>query len=373
MDVQRSYYTANYNTAGIYFEMKNYNTAYFYVKKILQYYTTSEEAKMLLVDICMELEKYEEAKENILELLENNRQDYRLWNLLSQIYQYLKEYDKSLESGWKAISISRGEDSQQINFGYLIYEIAIESPETDVKAYAKKWLEIFPDNPITLHMGNAMINAVSISQIDSRFVREIFDVFAEDFESVLHGLDYSVPSIMSDYLDSLSNNAKLKKMRILDAGCGTGLCGQYLKKYAKFFGLDGVDISEKMLQIAHAKKIYNHLYNHEVSDFLYNNKNRYDLINAADVYTYFGDLNRLFYLLQRSLKKGGRIIFSITENNINDNDYFLYISGRFVHKREYVEAILQKNGFFVEKINRFHLRNEGENKVYGWVIMALKN
>lgn len=52
-------------------------------------------------------------------------------------------------------------------------------------------------------MGNAILNAENVSQINSLFVREIFDAFADDFEDVLQSLDYSVPSLMSKYLDSL--------------------------------------------------------------------------------------------------------------------------------------------------------------------------
>ena len=56
----------------------------------------------------------------------------------------------------------------------------------------------------------------------------------------------------------------------------------------------------------------------------------------------------------------------------NDNDYFLHASGRFLHSRKYIEDSLKRQGFFVEKINRFRLRNEGDKKVFGWIIMAQK-
>ena len=369
---RQDFYTANFNTAGIYFETKDYQTAYFYAKRTVQYYPQSQEAQALFANICLEMNKPDEAVEVLARLYEKKPTDYWVCNSISQAYQQLKKYDSALDMGWRAVNISKGENSQQINFGYLLYEIAIESPYADVKSYARKWADKYPENPIVKHMSNAILSAENISRSDGAFVREIFDVFAEDFESVLQGLDYSVPSMMANDLALLFGSVKLKKMKILDAGCGTGLCGKYLKKYAKFRGLDGVDISPKMLEIAKRKKVYTHLYNQDLNLFLSEHTDSYDLINAADVFTYFGELNGLFVLLYNALRKGGRVLFSVSENNENKRDYFLHRSGRFLHSRRYVEDSLKHQGFFIEKLYRVRLRNEGDKKVYGWIVMAQK-
>mgnify|MGYP006932562741 CR=1 FL=1 len=47
-------------------------------------------------------------------------------------------------------------NDQQINFGYLLYEIAVESPATDVLSHARRWQREYPDNPIVRHMTGAM-------------------------------------------------------------------------------------------------------------------------------------------------------------------------------------------------------------------------
>ena len=80
----------------------------------------------------------------------------------------------------------------------------------------------------------------------------------------------------------------------------------------------------------------------------------------------------LFVLLYNSLRKGGRILCSVSENYENENDYFLHPSGRFLHNRKYVENSLKHQGFLIEKIYRVRLRNEGEKEVYGWIVMAQK-
>lgn len=372
LDVQRDFYTANFNAASIYYDLRDYNTAYFYAKKTYQSYPESEEVQALLSNICIELGKNTEALQLLSDLYAKNPNDYWLCNQLSQVCQQEGEYEAALDMGWHAVLLSKGENAQQINFGYLLYEIAVENPSSNVREYAMKWLQKYPENPVAKHMAAAIANSGNISQMSSSFVREIFDAFADDFEEVLADLDYAVPGQMAKFLEVLSESVGLKKMRILDAGCGTGLCAAYLKKYAKFRGLDGVDISEKMLEAAKRKKLYTRLYKEDLCKFLSVHEKTYDLINAADVFTYFGQLGNLFDLLFAALKPGGRILFSISENNQNENDYLLYLSGRFLHSKKYVETGLKKAGFLVEKINRVHLRNEGEKEVFGWIIMAQK-
>ena len=372
MAVQRDFYTAVLNAASIYFDKHDYATAYFYAKRAVSSYPDSDEAKNMLASICVELEYFDEAILLLADLYKKNPEDYWLCNLLSQAFQQKKDYNKALEMGWRAVTLSKGDKDQHINFGYLLYEIAVESPTTDVLSYVRKWQKQYSDNPIVKHMSEAMLHAGNVNQINSTYVRDIFDAFADDFENVLDGLDYAVPSLMGKTLENLAKNVKLKKMKILDAGCGTGLCGEYLKKYARFRGLDGVDLSEKMLDVARKKKIYTHLYNQDLNQFLSQHAHCYDLINAADVLTYFGELGCVFIQMFEALKPGGRVLFSISENSCTQDNYFLHLSGRFLHNRKYVEDVLKKCGFIIEKLTRVKLRNEGNLEVWGWIVMARK-
>ena len=96
------------------------------------------------------------------------------------------------------------------------------------------------------------------------------------------------------------------------------------------------------------------------------------MIVSADVFTYFGSLEKLLSGMADSLSAGGRVIFTVSENNLNDDDYFLHSSGRYLHHQNYVGKVLEKAGFEVEKLEHAKLRNEGENIVYGYVVSALK-
>ena len=128
----------------------------------------------------------------------------------------------------------------------------------------------------------------------------------------------------------------------------------------------------KQLEQAQAKKVYSHLLQSELEQYFSQAKTKFDLIVSADVFTYFGSLEKLLSGMADSLSAGGRVIFTVSENNLNDDDYFLHSSGRYLHHQNYVGKVLEKAGFEVEKLERAKLRNEGENIVYGYVVSALK-
>ena len=53
---------------------------------------------------------------------------------------------------------------------------------------------------------------------------------------------------------------------MLDAGCGTGLCGPLIAPYAR--RLVGVDLSERMLAQARARDVYDELVKGELTAYL---------------------------------------------------------------------------------------------------------
>ena len=75
---------------------------------------------------------------------------------------------------------------------------------------------------------------------------------------------------------------------MLDAGCGTGLCGPLVAPYAR--RLVGVDLSEGMLKQAAEKNVYDALVKAELTEYLGDHRDAFDLIVSADTLVYFGDL-----------------------------------------------------------------------------------
>lgn len=370
--IKPDYYPIKINLANTYFEMADYETAIQFALEALKLDSHSYSGYNILGNAYLEKELFADSVTALHQAEKLDSSDPWLYNSLSRAYQQIGEYSKALAAGWQAVVLSEGEDSQQINFGYLLYETALENNSEENISYARRWLEKYPENQIAKHMANAVISEDKIDRANDHYLQNIFDVFAPDFERVLASLDYQTPQQINNVLAQIYGEDSNPKLKVLDAGCGTGLCGAYLKKYAGLFSLSGVDLSKEMLKIAKQKKLYNHLYCQELNVFLARKKKAYDLIVSADVFTYFGKLDSLFKNLFFSLKKSGRIVFSITANEQNAKDYFLHISGRFQHHPDYIKRLLSENGFLLEKQEKVRLRREGEQEVWGYIFAVRK-
>jgi len=360
------------NIANTYFELKEYQQSLDYSQRVMELDSSDKNALTIYGNSALELEKYDDAKQTFLHLLSLDSFDAWSYNSLSQIYQKTQDYERALSYGWKAVELSNGQESQHINFGYLLYEIGQENIPDSIHKYAKIWLQKYGTNSIVNHMGNAVLNNQKITRAKDEYVRHIFNAFADEFDDVLASLNYQAPQIIHDKIVQIYSHQSHVKLTILDAGCGTGLCGGFLKKYAKHFGLYGVDISEKMLQQAQAKKVYNKLVCDDLENYFFSTKKRFDLIVSADVFTYLGDLEKVISGCYLVLNQNGKIIFTVSANNINNSDYFLHSSGRFLHHKNYIEKLLLKHNFQIAEIEEHILRNEGENQVLGYLVTATK-
>ena len=110
----------------------------------------------IFAQICIELQKHEKALPYLLNICKTKTEDHLLHDLIAQIYMHQKKYDLALKEYWKALTLSSGENSQQINFGYALYEIT----SADIKIaqkYATAWLKKYPENPVAQHMANAIL------------------------------------------------------------------------------------------------------------------------------------------------------------------------------------------------------------------------
>ena len=79
-------------------------------------------------------------------------------------------------------------------------------------------------------------------------------------------------------------HAPNKDMRILDAGCGSGLVGMELKKEG-FMNLRGVDFSQSMLDLV-PDEIYNSIELIDLNKPLYFKDNHFDAIMCVGTFTY---------------------------------------------------------------------------------------
>jgi predicted TPR repeat methyltransferase len=163
----------------------------------------------------------------------------------------------------------------------------------------------------------------------------------------------------------------LQHLDVLDAGCGTGLCGAIVAPFAR--RLVGVDLSEGMLAQARHKNLYQDLVKAELTDFLRGRNDAFDLIVSADTLVYFGDLRQVVPALAKALRPEGMVVFTLEHagGSEADIDYRLEPHGRYSHSRAYVEGLLASAGLR-STIVPAELRMEAGVPVAGLVVRGTK-
>ncbi|MBO7370411.1 MAG: tetratricopeptide repeat protein, partial [Campylobacter sp.] len=183
--IEKNFYTANINLADIYYQQKKYSQAYAHAKKALISEPQKAEGIKLFAEISIENFQPDDAILYLEKLAKKTNADYWIYNLLSQLYMQQKKYETSIKAAQKAVEISQGENSQHINFGYILYDSILADQNELVQKYADIWLKKYPKNSIVQHMANSVLHNQKVSQNDITYVREIFNAFANDFEDIL--------------------------------------------------------------------------------------------------------------------------------------------------------------------------------------------
>lgn len=94
-----------------------------------------------------------------------------------------------------------------------------------------------------------------IYSADSTDLRPFYAQWARSYDQEVGENGYITPLRIAE---ALARHVKDLSIPILDYGCGTGISGQAFQE-AGFLTIDGVDISDEMLEVAAQKKIYRRL------------------------------------------------------------------------------------------------------------------
>lgn len=242
--------------------------------------------------------------------------------------------------------------------------------ETDkAAAIYEEWFREEPHDPVVRHMLAACTGRDVPHRASDECVRDMFDSFATSFDDRLAHLEYRAPQLVAAMLSDPDPEAK--SLDVLDAGCGTGLCGPLVAPFAR--RLTGVDLSKQMLARARKRGLYDDLFQGELTAFLRGVHEAYDVIISADTLVYFGTLEEVIGAAAGALRAGGVLIFTLEAMTTETpgQDFLLAWHGRYEHSREYVDRLLVGAGLTPE-IHRAELRLEGGAPVQGLVIRARK-
>jgi predicted TPR repeat methyltransferase len=217
----------------------------------------------------------------------------------------------------------------------------------------------------------AVARAAAPAQASPRYVRELFDAYAEKFDShVIDHLEYRTPALLFHELESL-HGAGEPLDSALDMGCGTGLMGPFLRQLAR--AVSGIDLSPGMLEKAGKLGVYDRLECRDLVEFLSGaDPASSDLVVAADVFVYIGDLDRVFAGVSRILRATGMFAFSIETAGWDVDRYALARSGRYQHAVRYIATLREAYGLTELHASETTLRKERDTPTTGTLFVLGK-
>jgi len=283
------------------------------------------------------------------------------WFRHGQTLQALHQPAQALQSYDRALALDAAQPQAWINRGGILREAG--RPVEAAAAYRQA----------LAHGGNAELIQFYLAAVEHSaapkspprdHVQGLFDDYAGQFDAhLLQVLRYRGHEVLVDELRQVAGGRRFA--RALDLGCGTGLCGLQLKTLAEH--IDGVDLAANMLAQARSRNLYEQLTQADVAAHLAATEQRYDLIAAADVFTYVGDLDAVFAGVVRVLDAGGLFCFSVeAAEDDGDAGFVLRGSLRYAHTRRYVESLALRHGFSVQRLARKPFREDQRTMIEAW-------
>lgn len=365
-----------------------------------------------MAQLLFENQKYDESSKYYIQLLELDKEDTRVLNNLGRLYDETNNVDKAINCYKKAIEINNSQATTHSNLGKTLrkcgdlenaeksfnksLELDGTNPETffnlgkiysetDRKDKAIEFLKksVDMEYPVNYEKAEELLKAAKYflkSLLDPEafdadkksFVADLFDEYADKFDDhLVKGLEYKTPEKIKHLFDKHRAN-KTSFNAILDLGCGTGLCGPFLKNYTSH--LTGIDLSKKMIDKARETSFYDELVVGEITEHVNQSDQVYDAIIAADVFVYVGGLNDIFKACSSKISREGIFIFSTELLPDSHNDaYKLFDSGRYKHTTDYIDVTAKSHGFSVIDTMNCVLRKEHGSNVDGTISVLIKD
>ena len=133
--------------------------------------------------------------------------------------------------------------------------------------------------------------------------------------------------------------------------------------------LFGVDLSPLMIEKAEKKQVYTQLFQEDLFSISTLNIPSVDLIIAADVLVYIGDLAPLFEISAHKITQGGYFLFSVEECA---EGFSLGSEARFSHSLSHIQSALPSSMTIIAT-KRAPLRKNNDEWVEGLLVLAQRS
>lgn len=222
------------------------------------------------------------------------------------------------------------------------------------------YLEVEPADSMGAGARLALLGDTTATSLPDAYVQRLFDQYAPRFDSALvEKLHYKAPELLRAAIVAAAPDRRFA--RTFDLGCGTGLAGAAVRDLTTWLG--GVDLSPAMIRVAERKRIYDALESGDMLRAAAALPQPCDLMLAADVLVYCGDLAPLFHVLAEKLT--GLLAFTV--QRAESGTFVLGPEQRFSHSRAYVADLAAAAGFTVMTLENAVTRQEKGADVPGLV------
>lgn len=217
----------------------------------------------------------------------------------------------------------------------------------------QKYFDVHPEDAELEHLLVALRDEAPPPRASDRTIQQIYKGFAVTYETRMReDLQYQGPERIRDAIVSVIGQPA--GLNVLDLGCGSGLSGIVLKPWAAH--LLGVDLSPEMIELARKREIYDQLEVAEITAWLGDATEPFDLIVSCDVIIYFGDLHQIVEAASKRLKAGS--LFALSMERSERFPYHLTDTGRYAHHPDHVREVAGAAGLSVAYLDEAFLRME---------------
>ena len=144
---------------------------------------------------------------------------------------------------------------------------------------------------------------------DNRELADSYDHWAQDYEDDMLSLGYSLPAVAAGFVGRHVTPGNT----VLDAGAGTGMFGDILRVLG-YEEIVGIDISERMLEVAREKNAYRGLYRMVLGEPLEFGSGSFSAAVSVGVFTTNHAPPEALDELVRVVEPGGWVIFSVRDD-----------------------------------------------------------
>ncbi|MFI4955998.1 MAG: tetratricopeptide repeat protein [Gammaproteobacteria bacterium] len=392
LDVEPDFAQAYYNVAICYMKKGDVRTAMTHLKNAVTLVPHYVEAQHLLGGILLRMDKFQEAEVHLKAALAANPDHPAVLCHMGIAYVHLGRMDDARENLIRSIAL----DSSLAEAHYHLGLVALKAGQIDeADTHFQSTIARDPQH-FSAYYNLALIKKKQAQyKLAEHFIEKAYAIAPEHpFVAYLYGIlnTSKAPTVTPpDYVASLFNEyapyydehltkvlnsdlpmtclAVFKKVHdkpvntTVDLGCGTGLCGAMFRDQTQ--RLIGVDLSEKMLDKARDKKIYDTLYQEDMLAMLRRAEHKIDLVLCCDALVYVGALEPFFEALKKALKEGGHALFTC---EAGESPFALSIDGRFTHSEYYIRDCAMQHGFTINAFENTVLREQNGKPVMGYVV-----